>query len=126
MCSEYNSTTETKKQAQRLRRQACTSRQRSSPMSTATSLSLSSAAAAIGVKNRLSRDLDELKRAAAGAGTLPIDDAGNLFDLSVSLHQAVQALTAAISDCDRYIAATRPAPKGGFAGYNGGPLVNPL
>jgi len=71
---------------------------------------LSSSAAAVAVKARLSRDLDELKRAAAGAGTLPCDDQGMLFDLSVSLHQAVQALKTAIANCDRYISATRPAP----------------
>ena len=51
-----------------------------------------SPANAVAVKNRLSRDLDELTRAAAAAATLPADDAGTLLDLTINLHQATQAL----------------------------------
>jgi hypothetical protein len=80
-------------------------------MISSNSTTLSPAAAAVAVKARLSRDLDELKRAAAGAATLPADDQGLLLDLSVSLHQATQALTNAIADCDKYISATRPADR---------------
>ena len=76
-------------------------------MSTATILP--PAANAIAVKNRLSRDLDDLTRAAAGAGTLPADDAGVSFDLACHLSEATKALTAAIADLDRYISAERAA-----------------
>jgi len=74
-----------------------------------TTAPISSAANAVAVKNRLSRDLDELQRAAAGAATLPADDAGVLFDLTVNLHQATEALAQAIKDVDTYIANERAA-----------------
>lgn len=61
------------------------------------------AAAAVAVRNRLSRDLDELKRAAAGANTLPASEAVSL-DLACNLSAATNALAAAIADVDRYIA----------------------
>jgi hypothetical protein len=79
-------------------------------MSTMTnSTTLSPAAAAIGVRNRLQKDLDELQRAAAGAGTLAADDAGHLFDMTVNLSAAIQALTSAIADVERYRQADRAA-----------------
>jgi hypothetical protein len=84
-------------------------------MSTATnSTTLSNSAAAIGVRNRLARDLDELTRAAAGAGTLAADDAGHLFDLSCHLTETLTALTTA--DLPRLPGgATRPTPPRGSA-----------
>src|SRR5262245_26854818 len=69
---------------------------------------LSNAATAVAVRNRLSRDLDELRRA-AGANTLPTDDNGVLFDLSISLGQALTALTTAIANVERYIADAQRA-----------------
>lgn len=47
---------------------------------------------AIGARNRLQRNLDELTRAAAGANTLPADDNGVLFDLAIKLNQALNVL----------------------------------
>lgn len=93
-------------------------------MSTGTHFN-TSAAQAVAVKARLTRDLGELQRAAAGAATLPADDQGHLLDVAIGLDQAMLALQDAIDAATRYIAATRPAPAK-FAGYNGGPLMNPL
>jgi hypothetical protein len=70
---------------------------------------LSNAAAAIGVRNRLSRDLEELQRAAAGAMTLEADDAGHLFDAGCHLRQALQALEHAIQSIEQYRTADRQA-----------------
>jgi hypothetical protein len=82
-------------------------------MSTSTSLPLS--AAAVAVRNRLSRDLDELTRAAAGANTLPADDAGVLFYLSINLSQALTALTTALADVERYIADAQRVERAALA-----------
>jgi hypothetical protein len=86
-------------------------------MSTATTNStiLSNAAAAVAVRNRLARDLDELTRATAGANTLPADDNGVLFDLSINLSQALTALTTAIADVERYIADAQRAERAALA-----------
>ena len=75
-----------------------------------TSTILTPAAAAVAVKNRLSRDLDELRRAAAGAGTLPADEAVSL-DLTLNLSSATKALQAAIGDVERYIANAQRAER---------------
>ena len=85
-------------------------------MSTANhSTTLSPIATAVAVRNRLSRDLDELTRAAAGANTLPADDNGVLFDLSINLTQALTALTTAIADVERYIADAERADRAALA-----------
>jgi hypothetical protein len=85
-------------------------------MSTATNCStLSPAATAVAVRNRLRRDLEELTRAAAGANTLPADDNGVLFDLSINLTQALTALTTAIADVERYIADAQRAERAALA-----------
>jgi flagellar hook-basal body complex protein FliE len=70
---------------------------------------LSNAAAAIGVKNRLQKDLDELQRAAKGAATLQADDAGHLLDVAIALDQAILALQDAIAAIEKYRTADRTA-----------------
>ena len=70
---------------------------------------ISTSAAAVAVRNRLARDLDELQRAAAGADQLPADDAGVSFDFACNLSAAVKALGAAIADVERYAVAARAA-----------------
>jgi hypothetical protein len=84
-------------------------------MATTNFITLSPAATAVAVKNRLQRDLDELTRAAAGANTLPADDNGVLFDLSINLTQALTALTTAIADVERYIADAQRAERAALA-----------
>ena len=69
------------------------------------STTLSNAAAAIGVRNRLQKDLTELQKAAAGAMTLAADDDGHLFDMGCHLRQALEALEQAVQDVERYRAA---------------------
>jgi hypothetical protein len=72
-------------------------------MSTAThSTTVSSNAQAVAVANRLQRDLDELRRAAAGAALLPADDAGHSFDIAVHLGAALTELEAAIKAVRAY------------------------
>jgi len=73
------------------------------------STTLSPAAQALGVKNRLSRDLDELQKAAAGAMTLAPDADGHLFDLGCHLHGALQSLENALQAIERYRIAERAA-----------------
>jgi hypothetical protein len=84
-------------------------------MATSNHTTFSPAASAVAVRNRLQRDLDELTRAAAGANTLPADDAGVMFDLSINLSQALTALTTAIADVERYIGDAQRAERAALA-----------
>lgn len=59
---------------------------------------------AIGARNRLAKDLDELRRATAAANTLPADDNGLSFDLAVRLSEAAKSLASAVELVDTYIA----------------------
>jgi len=68
----------------------------------------SSKAQALAVVNRLQRDLDELTRATKGAGLLPADDDGMLFDAACHLSGALASVQQAIASLSSY-AGNRPA-----------------
>ena len=78
---------------------------------------LSPVAAAVAVRNRLCRDLDELKRAAAGANTLPAADMS--LDIAVSLDESIKALANAIESVNLYnVGARKAQAAAGAAEFN--------
>src|SRR5262245_128256 len=66
--------------------------------------------AAIGIINRLERDLAELTKAAAAAGTLPTDQDEQLFDAACHLPGAQASIQKAITNIRAYAGQRLPAP----------------